>query len=411
MITPAEAWKLVCGHVRALPVRNVEPDAAAGCTLAGDVVADRDIPASDRSAMDGYAVRAADLEVVPVTLAVQGEVAAGARPPDRAICRGECVRIFTGAVIPPGADTVVMVEDTSAASGPSCTSPGNVTVLKKPAAGANIFKRAENAVAGEILVPAGTTLTAAHISVCASIGAKTVPVYERPRVSVLSSGDELQGADDPVESHQIRDSNRSLLVATLAGHGFEVVKAGRVSDSLERLVEAIVSCLAQSNVVIMSGGVSAGNYDFVPKAVAQAGGQIIFHHVAMKPGKPVLCAVFPDGRLLWGLPGNPLSCVVGLHALALPSLYLMSGVPPELCCQRLLLPVAGAVSGKGERLEYRLGRLTERNGLAAVEPVASTGSGDLIAAGRADGLFVMPAGVRTVVQGAPVEFMPWRRLR
>jgi molybdopterin molybdotransferase len=261
--------------------------------------------------MDGYAVRAGDLSQCPHDLRLTGEVAAGGGGLPR-VEQGACVRILTGAVVPPGADTVVKVEQTS-------DSGDVVTFLEAPQPGANIRRQGEEVRRGQIILEEAAALGPAQIGLCASVGKDTVRVHGRPRPTVLCTGEELREVHESVEAHQLRDSNGPALCAALAEAGYHGVGRQIVRDDLDLLAGKIETAAADHDVVILTGGVSVGKYDFVPDAIKRLGATVHFHGVGMKPGKPQLYATLDGGRHLFGLPGNPLSVLTGFYAWVVPA--------------------------------------------------------------------------------------------
>lgn len=415
MIKPDKAWDIVVGHTSPLPVFQQDLAKCLHHVLAEPIVADRDIPPADRSAMDGYAVLAADIRTVPVDLTVCGEVAAGSDAAPE-ISPGKCARIFTGGNLPPGSDTVVMVEDTE--DGRRCEDAmagrggqESVTFLKTVEKGANIFKRAENAREGEVLIEAGTFVNSAHMGVCAAVGRSTLKVHRKPAVSILATGEELLNVGAEAKPHQLRNSNGPVLTAALQSRGYEVVAGESVADDLDVIVERIREALEASDIVVLTGGVSVGKYDLVPEAVAQAGGTIHYHGVAMKPGRPQLFATSSEGKCIFGLPGNPLSAMTGFYEFVLPSLHRLAGLPPASCRPILELRLVKDIFSKGERRRYVLGKvLWNAEGGPAVEPVESHGTADLVAGGKADGTIMIPDTATKLTAGSVVDFRPWRFL-
>ncbi len=352
--------------------------------------------------MDGYAVRSADLRLAPCSLRLAGEVAAGsaARP---SVAPGACVRILTGANIPPGADTVVMVEQTR-------EERGAVAFFSRSEASANILRRREDARKGETLLRKGTVLRAAQVGVCAAVGKARVKVFPRPRVAVVCTGAELRDAGAKVRSHEVRNSNGPALCAALALSGHAGATHRRAPDDPKRLTALLRRLTARCDVLILTGGVSVGRYDFVEESAKSAGAKIRFHGVAMKPGKPILYATFPRRRHLFGLPGNPLSAMTGFYEFALPALLRMSGLPPDRCRPALRLPLRSPLASKGGRVHCMLARLFWDEDGPQLEPVDSRSSADLASGGRADGVIVVPAHVTALGAGNVVAFRPWRAL-
>jgi molybdopterin molybdotransferase len=402
MITPDEAWRIVLKHVRPLqPVATPLSEAADLC-LAEDVRADRDQPAADRSAMDGYAVRSADLQRAPCLLRLVGEVAAGsaARP---SVAPGTCVRILTGANVPPGADAVVMVEQTR-------EDGGEVAFFSRAETGANILRRREEARKGEVLLPKGTVLRAAQVGVCAAVGKARVRVCPRPRAAVVCTGAELREPAARVRPHEVRNSNGPALCAALALSGHAGAAHRRAPDDPKRLTALLRQLAARYEVLILTGGVSVGRYDFVEESVKKARAKIRFHGVAMKPGKPTLYATLSRRRHLFGLSGNPLSALTGFYEFALPALQRMSGLPPDRCRPALHLPLRSPLTSKGGRVRFVLARLFWDKEGPHLETVDSRSSSDLASGGRADGVIAVPAHVTALDPGDVVEFRPWRSL-
>ena len=369
--------------------------------LAEPVCADRDLPPADRSAMDGFAVRAADLENTPVTLHVMGEIAAGSAAAP-VVTPGTCARIFTGANVPPGADAVVMIESTREEV------PGQVTFVSAERPGANILRRGENARQGSELVPAGHVLGAVHIGVCAAAGRTEVRVVRKPRVAIITTGRELLDPGTAAEAHQERDSNGPMLTAALCAGGFSVVFARRVSDDAVAIVDCLRDALATADAVVLSGGVSVGAYDFVPAAVTAVGARTLVHGVAMKPGKPFLFALAPKQQPIFGLPGNPLSAATGLHEFVLPALRRVAGWPESECRPLVRARLREAVANKPGRQRYVLATLAWSPTGAEVQAVPSQSSADLAAGARADGAIVVPADAHELDAGTLVDFRPWR---
>ncbi len=408
MIGPDKAWDIVVERTTPLPVRRQKLAKSQRYVLAEPISADRDLPPADRAAMDGYAVRAEDLEFTPVKLPVCGEVAAGsAAAPE--VSSGQCARIFTGANLPPGADTVVMVEDTAPVTADS-TEQELVTFLKTIPLGKNIFRQGENARQGEILIQAGVCLNSAHIGVCAAVGYGLVKVHQRPKISILATGKELLGVNAKPQAHQIRDSNTPVLLAALESRGFEVTASASIPDKVELILKHIRRAFEVSDVVLLTGGVSVGNYDFVPEAVRQTGSTIHVHGVAMKPGKPLLFATSSEGKCIFGLPGNPLSVMTGFYEFVLPALQRLAGLAPAKCRQFLSLRLSKSIPAKGGRQRYVLGKVCWREHGPEVEPVKSQGSADLVAGGKADGAIIVPADETGLSEGSIVKFRPWRLL-
>jgi len=404
LIAPKQALDIVLKFVAPLEITNQPLDSALGRYLAEDVHADRDLPPTDRSAMDGFAVRSSDIARCPCELTLSGEVAAGS-----ALCPavepGACVRILTGGVVPPGADTVVMVEDTK-------EKDGSVTFLKSQSPRVNIRFQGEEIRKGKAVLSRGAVLNPAQIGLCASVGKVDVDVFRSPKVLILCTGSELLPASSDVLAHQLRDSNGPALRGALKISGFNEFDHHIVPDDPERLADRITQGVGEYDVIIITGGVSVGKYDYAPEAVRKAGAVIRYHGVAMKPGKPQLYATLDGNRHIFGLPGNPLSVMTGFYEFTLPALRRLSGAPIDSCRPALRLPLDAPVrcKGKGGRTELVLARLVWDVNGSRVRPVDSHGSADLVAGAKADGAIKLGNKEREVPAGTLVEFVPWRPL-
>jgi molybdopterin molybdotransferase len=402
LLAPKKALALILGRVRPLRPAPMPLERATGLCLAQDVRADRDMPPADRSAMDGYAVRAADLATTPRSLRLVGEIAAGsaARPRVRP---GTCARILTGASVPPGADTVVPVEETA--------EDGDlVTILAAGAIGSHIRRRGEERRKGDVLVGRGTMLGPVQVGLCAAAGRGRVAAIPLPRVTVLCTGEELRRPGQSVGTHELRDSNGPALVAALRGAAGIVAENSLVSDDPEATASAIRRALRDHEVVLLTGGVSVGKYDFVPQALARIGATVRFHGVNMKPGRPLLYATGTGGRHIFGLPGNPLSVLTGFYEFVLPALRRLSGMAPEACQSSLRVRLAGRRIEGDERVRCVPARLQWGAGAPRATPLRFQGSADLAAANLADGVVIVPAGRAGARPGDGVEFRPWRAL-
>jgi molybdopterin molybdotransferase len=401
LLTPQQAWSSILTHTTCLPATEVSADEALGHVLAEPLLADRDMPPANRSARDGFAVRAADLLRIPVTLPIVGEVAAGS-PAAPVVTEGTCACIFTGANLPPGADTVVQVEDTRSAGA------GEVTFVRAEPAGANIMRQGENARAGRDLVAAGSVLGSLQIAIAAATGRTRLRVFRRPRVAIIATGRELLPPEAEMGAHQERDANGPMLAAAFRAAGISVASACRVSDDLDAVIAALRQGLASADAVVLSGGVSVGAYDFVPTAITAVGASPQVHGVAMKPGKPFLFATAPDSRLVFGLPGNPLSAATTLHEFVLPALRRMAGWPEADCRPLVRARLREAIANTPGSERYVLATLAWNTSGPEVTPVGSQSSADLAAGARADGAVIVAPDARGLDQGALVDFRPWR---
>jgi molybdenum cofactor synthesis domain-containing protein len=382
MVDLEDVQRLVLEACPPLAPVTAELAAAVGRVLAADVVAGEDVPPFANSAVDGYAVRAAD---VPGELRVVGEVAAGAEPYDGVVGAGEAVRIMTGAPIPEGADAVAMVEDSERLDG------GRVRLDRPLNAGASVRGVGDDVRAGELVVPAGTVVSPAVAGVLASINARSPSIVPSARVAVLSTGDELVTDGSPLRPGQIRESNATMLAPLLAEAGCVVDHRGVVPDD-EATLEAVLRDAASANdAVVTSGGVSMGDYDVV-KAVLGRIAEMKWLQVAIKPAKPFAFGLL-DGTPVFGLPGNPVSSLVSFELLARPALRRMMGhghvARPSL---------VGVTDGDLRRQtdgKVHFVRVTGTfadDGRYHVRPVSAQGSHQLAATALADALVVLPDG-------------------
>ncbi len=393
MIPVTEALSIVVGKAGPLAAERVALDEALGRVLAEDVFADMDLPPFDRAQMDGYAVRSADLRETPARLRVVGEAAAGDG------WRGtlqtdEAVRIMTGAPLPAGADSVQQVEVTREEEG------GRIVFVERATEPGQFYvTRASEIRGGERVLEAGEEINAARMAVLASFGHARVPVRRRPRVAVLATGTELVRVEEKPGEDQIRDSNSYSLAAYARLAGAEVERLPFAGDDLELLRAEVERAAARSDLLVLSGGVSMGRYDFTKAALHALGAELFFERVALRPGKPTVFARLPSGTLVFGLPGNPVSVSVTFNLFARTALRAMQGArDPALVEERAVL--ARALKGAAERTSYLPALLrTDDAGRLLAEPLKWGGSSDFVAFARADALLIVPADVKTVEAG------------
>ncbi|MEQ8312263.1 MAG: molybdopterin molybdotransferase MoeA [Sphingopyxis sp.] len=346
---------------------------AYGRYLTADVLALRDQPAAPLSAMDGYAIRFDDL---PGPWTVTGELAAGAIP-DRSVGAGEAIRIFTGALVPPGADTVVVQEDV-ARDGDRLT----LTREGPGSRGRHIRARAADFAAGDVLLSAGTRLSPGALATAAMSGAGTIAVGARPRVAILTTGDELVPPGQPLAPGRIPDSNSIMLAAMLAGDVADAVRPVHMGDDRSTIARALKDLAAHHDVIVTVGGASVGDHDHIRGALGDAGGQLDFWKIAMKPGKPLIAGTLGDAILL-GLPGNPSSAFVTATLFLLPLVRHLAGarapLPPV---QRA--PLAAPLDAGGTRRDYLRARV-ERGRLT---PIIGQESGRTLPLASANALLI-----------------------
>ncbi|MDQ3686977.1 MAG: molybdopterin molybdotransferase MoeA [Acidobacteriota bacterium] len=405
MIPVAEAIRIVRGESEPLPVERVGISESLGRVLAHDVVADSDLPPFNRAQMDGYAMRAADTENAttdaPARLRVVGEAAAG-RGWRGCLQAGEVVRIMTGAPVPDGADSVQRVEVTSEQEGGAI-----VEIERSTTPGQFIVERGGEVTAGTVVLRASETINAAMTAALAAFGYAQVEVSRRPRVVVLATGTELVAVGEQPGADQIRDSNSYSLSAYAALAGAVVERLPFAGDDPAQLMELISTGAERADLLVLSGGVSMGVYDFTKTALNQLGAEIFFERVALRPGKPTVFARLPEPRrtLVFGLPGNPVSVSVTFNLFARTAIRAMQGANnPALVEERAVLghPVKGAL----ERMSYLPARLlTDEDGRLVAEPLKWGGSSDFVAFARATALIIVPPGVTALEVGARVQIV------
>jgi len=394
LVSLEETRDAILGAVPRLPVEPCAIADAVGLVLAEDVITAEAVPPFANTAMDGYALRAADTdgasEDAPVRLRVVGELPAG-HAPTAPVGPGEAIRIMTGAPMPDGADAVMMVERTAR--------DGDDGVLVQAVAktGDHIRLPGGDLEAGQVVFTAGTVLGPAHVGVLASVGAHVVPVYRRVRVGVLSTGDELveQGALAP---GQIRDSNRPMLLALAAAAGAEVIDLGLARDDEDLIVSVLEDAFTRCDAVLTSGGVSVGDYDFV-KAALDRFGQLEWRQIAIKPAKPLAFGIV-QGVPVFGLPGNPVSSLVSFELFARPALRSMMGYTE---CRRVEV-VARAAHAFTRRPDGKVHldrvRVRWEGGGYVVVSTGKQESNVLSATAAANGLALVPDGDGVVEGGS-----------
>jgi molybdopterin molybdotransferase len=393
-----QARAAVLERLRPLPAREVPLGDALGCVLAEDVTAAEDLPPFANSAMDGFAVRAADLagagDQAPIALEVSGEVFAGSGslPTVRS---GGAARIMTGGPLPPGADAVVPVEQ--------ATVDGDA-VLVRLAPGERQFVReaGEDVRAGTVVLERGRELDPAAVGMLASVGRRQVPVHPRPRVAVVSTGDELVDPGDPLGPGQIRDSNSWLLAAQARAAGADAFRCGRLRDDPDALRRGFALAAAEGDLVLTSGGVSVGERDYTKQVLAELGDVRSFR-VAMQPGMPQAFG-FAAGTPLYGLPGNPVSCFVVFEVLVRPALRRLAGLPDDrLDRPRVVARLDGPVRSPAGKVSFLRVRLQVGDEGLVATLTGHQGSGVLSSAVAADGLAVVPAAQQRLEAGAAVQ--------
>ena len=395
MIQVQEALDKILTKIQFKGVEKVSLDQALGRVMAEDVVSRINNPPLDNSAMDGYAVIAGDIQSAtpenPVKLEMVEEIAAGYTAKGT-LKPGQTMRIMTGAPIPPGADAVLMQEDTQ-------KDGDSILCLDRADVEENIRRAGEDIKIGESVLKKGTTLSPAHIGMLAVIGRSQIAVGQRPTVAILSTGDEILELDETPEGPQIFNSNGHMLAAQIKSAGGIPVYLGIAKDTEEDLMEKFAWAL-KADIVVSSGGVSVGDYDLVKSTLQKMGQEMLFWKVAMKPGKPLAF-----GRIgktpIFGLPGNPVSSFVSFEQFVRPSLRKVLGCS-DLSHKTVQAKLTRTINKKPGRLHFLSSIVSWADGEYTVTPAGEQGSGILKSAANANGLLIFPLEAEEIKQGQEV---------
>ena len=383
----AEAFRIAMDSVRRVGTERVGLDRGLGRILAEDVLSDMDMPPFNKSAMDGYACRRADLDN---ELEVLETIRAG-RVPTRGVGPNQCAKIMTGAMVPEGADCVVMVEYTE-------NPTQNTMRFVGKGSADNICRKGEDIRKGDTVLRTGERITPPHIAVMASVGCVAPLVSEQAHVAVIATGDEIVEPEEKPSPSQIRNSNARQLLAQVERMGLPVRYLGIAKDLEAAIDRMIKDALAGNDVILISGGVSMGEFDLVPGMLRKNGFELLFEKVATKPGKPTIFGVSEDA-FVFGLPGNPVSTFVLFEMLVKPFLYRMMG--HDFAPRNVVMPLERTVSRRRtERMSWVPVVMTESGG---VRPAEYHGSAHIHALCSADGLISMPVGVAELKEGTNVH--------
>ncbi len=392
MLSVEEAQERVLAEIAVIGTERVVFTEALGRVLREDVIATADVPQADNTAMDGYAVRADDIANPPVRLKVIEDLPAGTVATHR-VEKGTAIRIMTGALIPDGADTVAHVEITDAGS-------DFVTINHTLKRGTNLRKRGEDMRAGEVVLADGTLIGPAEIGVLAGVQKSVVHVGRRPEVAIISTGDEIVDVDQPRPMGKVVNSNSYSLAALVRETGALPRMIGIVPDTREATIAAIESAL-ESDCIISSGGVSVGAYDFVKDALDALGAETKFWQIAMKPGKPVVLSRVRR-RVYFGLPGNPVSCMVSFILFIAPALRKAMGQKNAIFPPTVKTRLMGPLKSRGDRRNYLRVRVLARDGELLTYPMPSQGSGVSTSMVQANGLAIVETGITNVSAGESI---------
>ena len=388
----SEALRVILESITLQGVETAALSRSLGRVLAKDVCANRDLPPYDVSAMDGFAVRSADISSTPAKLKIIEDIKAGDMP-GKIVQAGQCARIMTGAPVPQGADAVVRVEDTQELSGNDVLI--GVTVKR----GKDVRPQGENMRGSDVVLKAGTEIIPGVIGVLATVKAAQVEVYRRPRVAILSTGNELEGIKEPVDPNKIPDSNTYALMAQVQALGIEPVLLGIARDDPKELEDYLRHGL-EYEVLLVSGGTSVGVHDYVRPTIEMLGVQMKFWRVSIRPGHP-LAFGSTNKSIVFGLPGNPVSSMVCFEEFVLPCLRQMMG-NPRLYRRTVMAHMAHAIKIRPGRTEFVRVQLTHGDAGYIASSTGTQSSGVLLSMAKADALLVIPSDSSGFEAGAQV---------
>jgi molybdopterin molybdotransferase len=398
MLTYQQARETVIGRVQAIPrtpaTESIPLCEAISRVLAREILSDRDSPPFDRSIRDGYAVRSAETHS-GARLKCIGELKAGDSP-SMPVTPGACIQIMTGAALPDGADAVIMIEHTS-------RDDHTVHLDRGVEPGQHVVRNGSEQRAGQTVLSAGTRIGFAEIAAAAQVGAANPVVTHKPRIAILSTGDEVVDFASTPGPFQIRNSNSVSLAAQVGLVGGEPVVLGNARDSLDDL-RAKISAGLEADALILSGGVSMGKYDLVEPVLSEFAAEVVFDAVAIRPGKPVVFALC-KGKPVFGLPGNPVSTMVTFDLFVRPAIDILSGTEPRPL-PFIEATLTASLSEKPGLTHFLPAKLTWRDDKAHVSPVPWQGSGDVVAMAHANCLLVVPADRETIEAGEHVHVLP-----
>jgi molybdopterin molybdotransferase len=399
MIEVTEAEALILGHMPRFPARQEPLAACGGRVLAEDIHAERDQPPFDRVTMDGIAIAFRDWAAGHRSFAVVGTQSAGAEPL-AVTSPAECVEVMTGTPLPSGTDTVVPVERVQR-TGTTAAIAADAAVN----ADQFVHRRASDRTVGSLVLRTGMKLRAPEIAVLAGAGHSTALVVDQPRVAVISTGDELVDAGKPIASHQIRSTNDRAVEASLLQHRLGHVTRARLRDDANALAVAIDRLDSELDVLVLSGGVSMGQFDFVPSVLTELGAKLVFHKVAQRPGRPMWFGVSARGKPIFALPGNPVSTLVCATRYLLPALRQASGLAQD---PPVLVELTAPVEASPTLTLFTPARLSSSpRATLLAEPHTTNTSGDFVALAGTDGFVELAARRGFYPAGTVARFFRW----
>lgn len=394
-----EAVQLVTGHARPIGSESIPLHEAYGRVLSEPILAKHDVPPFNRSAYDGYAIRSVDAKdastEAPVTFGVMGNIGAGFVA-DQPLTEGKAYRIMTGAILPGNADAVVMLEETE-------TVEGGFSITKPYTEGQHISFQGEDSKLGDVLIEAGATIHPGTVALLATFGYAEVKVAQKPSVSIISTGTELLDVSDGLEPGKIRDSNGPMLRAQLERMDVPYTSYGMMEDDLDACFKVVEKALDTSDIVMTTGGVSVGDFDFLPEIYKRLGAKVLFNKVMMRPGSVTTVAVLGD-KLLFGLSGNPSACFTGFELFARPALLSMMGnSTPYVPQMKALLGEEFTTPNPFTRFIRATWQLVE--GRVVVTSAGFNKSNAIAAIARGNCLMVLPSGTQRYEKGEEVDIL------
>ncbi len=400
MLSVSEARERILSQFQTTTTEILSLTVSSGRVLAVDVKAAHELPSFDNSSMDGFAIRAEDTSASRLTLSVVADIPAGIAP-QVTLAAGQAARIMTGAQMPQGANAVIPVEDTDFTSREAGSpAPQTVSFERKVNVGENVRPHGTDLQAGQVVLKKGRMLKAQDLGLLAGLGISKVEVFKKPRVGLLSSGNELIDVDQPLEAGKIHDSNSYTIAALIESAGAEVVHLGVAKDSRDSVTDLFEKAIAaHADLILSSAGVSVGAFDYI-KEVIESNGKMDFWRVNMRPGKPLAFGTYRGVHFI-GLPGNPVSAFVGFEVFVRDVLQRLGGRSDG---SRLKIKVRCAEQVESDgRESYLRAVLHEENGVQTARLTGHQGSGNLLSLVQADALLIIPAGVKCVPVGREVE--------
>jgi molybdopterin molybdotransferase len=404
LLSVEQARERILSHFQPVTTEKKDLTECPNRVLAVDILAGDNLPPFDNSSMDGFALRADDSSnatpASPLTLRVVTDIPAGSTP-TVSLTAGEAARIMTGAQMPPGADAVIPVEDTNFNDRSAGTSPPESIIITRPVQpNENVRSRGMDIKTGDVVLKAGVRLNAQSVGILAMLGFAEVAIYDRPRVALLSSGDELLEIDSPLESGKIRDSNSAMLAALIQSAHADVLRLGIAKDTRESVTDLLDKAVSHKvDIILTSAGVSVGAFDYV-KEVVESNGSLNFWRVNMRPGKPLAFGEYKNIPFI-GLPGNPVSAFVGFEVFVRGTLERLGG-SSDGGRQRLRVRCEEEILSDG-RESYLRAVIHEKDGGYIARLTGHQGSGNLLSLVQANALLIIPAGVKCVPAGQEVN--------